>query len=49
MAELKNEQTLVADAVSGDRIALQQLLLEYSSEVKRYVAERIPAGVQGRH
>ena len=47
VAELENEQTLVADAVDGDRIALQQLLLEYSSEVKRYVAKKIPIGVQG--
>ena len=47
VAELDNEQTLIADAVAGDRIALQQLLLEYTSEVRRYVSEKIPIEVQG--
>lgn len=46
MADI-NKEKLVADAISGDRIALQQILLEHTSDVTRYVADRLPNSVQG--
>lgn len=47
MSESVDAEKLVADAISGDRIALQQLLLQHTSEVTRYVADRLPVSVQG--
>ena len=39
---MEDEMKLVSDAIGGDRIALQQLLLEHTSTVRRFIAAKIP-------
>ncbi|MCA9211434.1 MAG: sigma-70 family RNA polymerase sigma factor [Planctomycetales bacterium] len=44
---MEDESKLVSDAINGDRIALQQLLLEHASLVKQHITTKIPVAVQG--
>ncbi len=47
MPERKNVEELTAKAVSGDRPALQELLLAYTPRISRHIAYRLPASLQG--
>ena len=40
------EAQLAAKAKSGDRVALQQLMLMYSSQLSHHIAPKLPASVQ---
>jgi RNA polymerase sigma-70 factor (ECF subfamily) len=48
MSTLENEQELIVKAVSGDRLALGDLLLAHSSRLSRHLAPMLPASVQGK-
>lgn len=47
MSDMDHEEAWVANAINGDRLALQQLLLEHTSDVTQYVTDRLPVSVQG--
>ena len=47
MSAGENEQDLIARATSGDRVALEELLLVYSRRLSRYVAPKLPVSLQG--
>jgi RNA polymerase sigma-70 factor (ECF subfamily) len=46
MSDTPNETDLIASAVAGDRLALQQLLLSRCDDITRYVAPKLPAALQ---
>ena len=46
MSEITSEKELLAKAISGDRVALQELLLLYHRQFTSYVKLRRPAGLQ---
>jgi RNA polymerase sigma-70 factor (ECF subfamily) len=47
MAAVVREDELIAQAVAGDRIALQQLLLTYHDRLACHIAGRFPANLNG--
>ena len=42
VADRDHQEELVA-ATTGDRIALQQLLVEHTSDITQYVTDRLPS------
>ena len=42
-----SEQELVAEATSGDRLALERLLMMHGSRLARHLAPRMPSSLQG--
>lgn len=47
MAAVEREEELIALAVAGDRLALEQLLLAYHDRLAYYIAAQLPANLQG--
>ncbi len=47
MSQVDSESELIGRAVSGDRIALSQLLLLHYDALDRHVSARIPRQLQG--
>lgn len=41
------ENSLVAEAIAGNQLAIQQLLMRYHYGIESFIARRIPAGLRG--
>ena len=46
MAAKKPESELVAKAVAGDRVAIQQLLMTHTAAITRFAASRLPVSAR---